>query len=126
MRENVSKTLKTRNLKHSKSACLLKSTELRSNFTYFAVTFQHQRVFFSLDKGAKPFLSGLLHFYSVTRFPLYVAKYTEGNYAPETAFIVLSKTTDFQQAVIENVVYSLNVNTFLTTGYSLPVFHLIE
>jgi predicted transcriptional regulator len=36
----VSKAVKTQNLKHSKSACLLKSAEMHSNFTYFAVTFQ--------------------------------------------------------------------------------------
>jgi hypothetical protein len=34
---------------------------------------------FFLNKGAKPFLRGLLHFYSVTCFPFYIAKYTEGN-----------------------------------------------
>jgi hypothetical protein len=42
----VSKAVKTRNLKHRKSACLLKSTELRSNITYFAAAFQEQSFFF--------------------------------------------------------------------------------
>jgi hypothetical protein len=81
---------------------------------------------FFLNKGAKLFLSGLRHFYSVTCFHLYIAKYTDAKWAPETVFIFLSKTTDFQKTVVGNVVYSLNVNIFLTTGYSVSVFHLIE